>query len=243
MMFMKRVSKYERMVGTEINGVLVSNYRRIEKVSKTSGKRYYRYEVELNNVLWVSTTSFNKGTYGKRLVKAMSKAPKAKGTYELSTYVFTYGYLRDALINAKRYEYSEDFGFEKSKPDYYKATNLAMDLTIKNYLDTTEDDEEIMKQIIDEMEKLRERQLNDIEAQWAWYYRMTKFARCLSLPEVKKMYRELCSKEHPDKGGDAMKFKAIRKAYEETIEFRENQKVKGEVKMADLFAEFEFDVA
>ena len=75
---MKRVSKYERMVGTEINGVLVSNYRRIEKVSKTSGKRYYRYEVELNNVLWVSTTSFNKGSYGKRLAKAIKKMSNEK---------------------------------------------------------------------------------------------------------------------------------------------------------------------
>ena len=71
---MKRVSKYEGMVGTEINGVLVSNYRRIEKVSKTSGRKYYRYEVELNNVLWVSTTSFKNMSYGKRLAKAMGKA-------------------------------------------------------------------------------------------------------------------------------------------------------------------------
>ena len=75
---MKRVSKYERMVGTEINSVLVSNYRRIEKVSKTSGRKYYRYEVELNNVIWVSTTSFNKGSYGKRLAKAMASEAQPK---------------------------------------------------------------------------------------------------------------------------------------------------------------------
>ena len=109
------------MIGTEINGVLVSNYRRIEKVSKTSGKRYYRYEVELNNVLWVSTTSFNKGSYGKRLAKAIKAQPK--GTYELSTYVFTYGYLRDALINAKQYEYTENYGFDRAKVDYVKFQN------------------------------------------------------------------------------------------------------------------------
>ena len=236
-----RVSKYERMIDTEVNGVLVSNYRRIEKVSKTSGKRYYRYEVELNNVLWVSTTSFNKGSYGKRLAKAIKAQPK--GTYELSTYVHEHGYLRDALMNAKQYEYSEDFGFEKSKPDYYKATNLAMDLTIETYLETTDNSEEVIKIVIDEMEKLRERQLNDVEAQWAWYYRMTKFARCITMSDVKKMYRELCCKQHPEKGRDAMKFRAIRKAYEETIEFREKRKAKGEVNMADLFAEFGFNVA
>lgn len=67
----KRKSKYEMLVGTEVNGVLVSNYRKLKRTSK-SGRTYYRYEVELNEVLWVSTTSFNKGSYGKRLAKAMN---------------------------------------------------------------------------------------------------------------------------------------------------------------------------
>ena len=68
---MARVSKYELIVGKEIKGVLVSNYRRTKMISKKSGKAYYKYEVELEEVLWVSTTSFNKGSYGRRLAKAM----------------------------------------------------------------------------------------------------------------------------------------------------------------------------
>ena len=67
----KRKSKYEMLVGTEVNGVRISNYRKQKRTSK-SGRTYYRYEVELNEVLWVSTTSFNKGSYGKRLAKAMN---------------------------------------------------------------------------------------------------------------------------------------------------------------------------
>jgi hypothetical protein len=65
-------SKYEVMVGKIVNEVLVSNYRRVEKVSKTTGKRYYKYEVELENILWVSTQSFNRGSFKKRLAKLMA---------------------------------------------------------------------------------------------------------------------------------------------------------------------------
>lgn len=68
---MARVSKYEMMIGKRVNEVLVSGYRRTRMTSKKSGKHYFKYEVELEEVLWVSTTSFNKGSYMKRLAKAM----------------------------------------------------------------------------------------------------------------------------------------------------------------------------
>lgn len=81
---MAKVSKFQQMVGQEVReGVRISNYRRLVRISTKSGKSYYRYEVELNEVLWVSTTSFNKGSYGKRLAKAMNsvktqnKAPQS----------------------------------------------------------------------------------------------------------------------------------------------------------------------
>lgn len=82
---MAKVSKYQQMVGQEVReGVRISNYRRLVRISTKSGKSYYRYELELNEVLWVSTTSFNKGSYGKRLAKAMGQtkgeAPKARKT-------------------------------------------------------------------------------------------------------------------------------------------------------------------
>lgn len=110
---MKRVSKYESMVGTEINGVLVSNYRRLEKVSK-SGRKYYRYEVELNNVLWVSTTSFNKGSYGKRLAKAMGEAPKAQPKAKKTGRTYKKEAKRDlpyGLTEAQRKAYIKKYGY------------------------------------------------------------------------------------------------------------------------------------
>ena len=36
----------------------------------------------------------------------------------------------------------------------------------------------------------------------------------LSSDDLKKKYRELATKHHPDKGGDAEKFKQIRRAYD-----------------------------
>ena len=69
---MARTSKYEVMVGSIVNEVLVSNYRRVEKVSKATGKKYFKYEVELENVLWISTQSFNKGSFKKRLAKLLA---------------------------------------------------------------------------------------------------------------------------------------------------------------------------
>ena len=53
-------SKYEKMVGQMIQGILVSDYKREVRTSKKTGKTYYKYMVQLNNVEWVTTTKFNK---------------------------------------------------------------------------------------------------------------------------------------------------------------------------------------
>lgn len=89
---MARVSKYQKMVGQMVNEVLVSDYHRLEKISAKSGRKYFRYEVELDNLIWVSTTSFNKGTYGKRLAKAKGQGQgqgKAKRTTKKDEKIFT----------------------------------------------------------------------------------------------------------------------------------------------------------
>ena len=53
-------SKYQKMVGQMIQGILVSDYKREVRTSKKTGKTYYKYMVQLNNVEWVTTTKFNK---------------------------------------------------------------------------------------------------------------------------------------------------------------------------------------
>merc|ERR1719460_1518119 len=46
------------------------------------------------------------------------------------------------------------------------------------------------------------------------FYKLLEVEKSASEPEVKKAYRKLAVKHHPDKGGDAEKFKEITRAYE-----------------------------
>ncbi len=46
------------------------------------------------------------------------------------------------------------------------------------------------------------------------YYKLLGVPRNASQEDIKKAYRKLASKHHPDKGGDAEQFKEIQKAYE-----------------------------
>lgn len=121
---MAKVSKYQKMVGQMVNDVLVSDYHRLEKISAKSGRKYFRYEVELDNLIWVSTTSFNKGTYGKRLAKAKGQVQakvKAKRTTKKDEKIFTeFGWFTKA-----EYEKIKEAGRtktkEKAKEDLDKA--------------------------------------------------------------------------------------------------------------------------
>ena len=67
---MVKMSKYEQMVGQVVDGVLVSDYRKTQKESLKTGRKYSKYEVELDNIVWVSTTAFNRGTYHRKLNEA-----------------------------------------------------------------------------------------------------------------------------------------------------------------------------
>lgn len=244
----KAISKGFEFMLNETRCEVVSN-EMVSKVSrngKTRRERRLTVRVVGTEVaIEVSATSFKNMSFGKRLAKAMGKAPKpkAKGTYELSTYVHEHGYLRDALMNAKQYEYSEDFGFERAKVDYMEFQNNYWNEELENVLNNEKMNSLTKEKLIEGIKNSWEKCLEDVERQWEWYYSMAKFANCHSLSDVKKMYRELCSKEHPDKGGDAMKFKAITKAYEEAKQREEEKMNKATVNMADLFAEFGFNVA
>ena len=46
------------------------------------------------------------------------------------------------------------------------------------------------------------------------YYKILDVSKEASDPEIKKSYRKLAKENHPDKGGDAEKFKQIAEAYE-----------------------------
>merc|ERR1719420_1197466 len=46
------------------------------------------------------------------------------------------------------------------------------------------------------------------------FYKLLEVDKGASEPEIKKAYRKLAVKHHPDKGGDPEKFKEITRAYE-----------------------------
>lgn len=73
----KRTSKYAQMVDSIVNlghgDVLVTGFRKLEKVSKKTGNVYYVYQVELEQAFWVTTTQFKNGTYVKKLNKVRSE--------------------------------------------------------------------------------------------------------------------------------------------------------------------------
>merc|ERR1719408_912354 len=46
------------------------------------------------------------------------------------------------------------------------------------------------------------------------FYKLLEVDKNASEPEIKKAYRKLAVKHHPDKGGDPEKFKEITRAYE-----------------------------
>lgn len=52
-------SKYQKMIGQVVKGILVEDYRRLEQISAKSGKKWFKYEVQVNGQ-WITTSKFNK---------------------------------------------------------------------------------------------------------------------------------------------------------------------------------------
>ena len=98
---MAKISKYEQMVGSVVDGVLVSDYRKTQKESLKTGRSYYKYEVELENIVWVSTTAFNRKTYGRKLDKARQFSTKPKNSKPKQTKVKEEPRYEVALIPSK----------------------------------------------------------------------------------------------------------------------------------------------
>lgn len=107
---MAKVNKYEQMVGTVVDSVLVSDYRQTKKTSLKTGRTYTKYEVELENIVWVSTTAFNRGTYHRKLNEARglyyNKEEKPKETKRNDTgekvYTFTESELKELIDKVRQ---------------------------------------------------------------------------------------------------------------------------------------------
>ena len=107
---MVKMSKYEQMVGQVVDGVLVSDYRQTKKTSLKTGRVYTKYEVELENIVWISTTAFNRKTYGRKLNEARglyyTKEEKPKETKRNDTgekvYTFTESELKELMDKVRQ---------------------------------------------------------------------------------------------------------------------------------------------
>lgn len=110
---MVKMSKYEKLVGQMVDDVLVSDFKKTQKTSLKTGRTYTKYEVELDNIVWVSTTAFNRGTYHRKLNEARglsykeSKRETRQETRQSKTgekvYTFTESELKE-LIDKVRQE-------------------------------------------------------------------------------------------------------------------------------------------
>ena len=107
---MVKVNKYEQMVGQVVDGVLVSDYRQTKKTSLKTGRVYTKYEVELENIVWISTTAFNRGTYHRKLNEARglsyTREEKPKETKRNDTgekvYTFTESELKELMDKVRQ---------------------------------------------------------------------------------------------------------------------------------------------
>lgn len=74
---MARKSKYQSLVSTITEGVMVVDYERQTKVSKGSGKKYYSYRLWVTadgeHMVEISTQSWNKWSFIKRLEKVTTQ--------------------------------------------------------------------------------------------------------------------------------------------------------------------------
>jgi DnaJ-class molecular chaperone len=70
------------------------------------------------------------------------------------------------------------------------------------------------------------------------YFKVLKVDRSATLNEVKEAYRKLAMEHHPDKGGDADRFKEIAEAYEWICNNKKENKSRGGFKDFEDFNEF-----
>lgn len=224
---MRKPSKYETMakmkqiVKMSFADVQVTGYRNPKVTSKT-GREYRKYEVEIDSVLWVSTTSFNKQSFSKRYFKAIK--------------------------NVKVVKEEEPTKFELVVSEFQKDRNTFSDLRKSDDLDAfmgCETEEEV-KETYKRLAKIYHPDCGGSQIQFEALKdryefalrRVRRYAEVVgeikemqdlrttyNLKDLKSAYRKLSMKHHPDHGGDVEQFKLVKIIYdvrklciEETLE-------------------------
>ena len=161
---MVKMSKYEKMVGSVVDGVLVSDYRQTKKTSLKTGRVYTKYEVELENIVWISTTAFNRGTYHRKLNEARglsyTREEKPKETKRNDTgekvYTFTESELKELLDKVRQETIKEaklKENAEIAEKGAWKAKEI-LETTTKELILFVTDDENFFNCEVDDYGKV-----------------------------------------------------------------------------------------
>ena len=219
---MAKVSKYEQMIGqvvsTSFAEVTVTGYRNPQVTSKT-GRTYRKYEVEIDNVLWVSTTSFKNQSFSKRYFKALKEQPVSEPVkYELMPFSYLWFRLKtefDSELEQDIYELEHIDDIEQAKTKWRELSKkYHPDLggNAKDFQAIRYAYEEHMKDLKIIVEAMKACGLYD-EPVSESVNSLTDFKNIYDLKELKKAYRQLSKKYHPDCGGNAETFKEMHMNY------------------------------
>ena len=220
---MAKMSKYKQLIGKVINDVMVVDYERQERVSKKSGKTYKVTRLYVTadgeNMLEIGTASFNKMSFLKRLSKITNewiyKEPVNEPVVEQTPKD------KQDKINGK----IQDLISKGS----WQAMMLAKDVNELNHiysqLQETVTDEKRYQELGHKYEVI----LKELQPKMEYYpavkpmaefkpvseivNSLKDFKAIYDLKELKKAYRQLSKKHHPDLGGNAETFKEMHMNY------------------------------
>ena len=228
---MARVSKYESMIGSVVSmsfaEVKVTGYRNPQVTSK-SGRTYRKYEVEIDNVLWVSTTSFKNQSFSKRYFKALKEQPVS----ELKQDILSIRRSKSLDELKKEYrrlskKYHPDMGgsdkdFQEIKKEYDKC-KIMLEAMVETFSEFGYEFEPVSEPVNEPVEPVK---YELMPVSYLWFKLETEFNSELEkdiyelehiddIKQVKAKWRELSKKYHPDLGGNSKDFNAIHNAYKE----------------------------
>ena len=227
---MARISKFEKLVDTVVNGIYVSDYRRVTKVSG-SGRTYkvgrltVAYETSKNVTLEVGLSSWNKQTFKKRLNKLNGKTTSKKQTKKQTPIKQMY-----EVALSEEDQYKKDCEKLMQLDDcraFQGCTNMEdIKRTYKRLAKIYHPDcggseekfrrlqiiykeavicQEIYEEVMAKVEKER--------AEEEFKEQINKIKEIYDLDELKKYYRKLSKKLHPDMGGNEELFKQANAMY------------------------------
>lgn len=218
-----RKSKYEMMIGSVVSmsfaDVTVSDYRS----QKPDGKKYYKREIEIDNLLWVSVQSFEKQSFSKRYFKTIEESKKVVKEeepvkYEIRAMSDIYCWRGDRSTEVARA--IDDMANIDSIPELKKYFNVECKKFHPDHGGNAEDFAEVRFWYEEELRNIESIQtaLDEIlnESVVEPTDELHDLKSVYDLRQLKGAYRTLSKKYHPDnlETGDSDRFKLVKTIYD-----------------------------